>query len=993
MCLWEIDFQNEFIQNNNQENLKTGDKKLKKVKESDSMTMKTFYIHTLRLLELSIDGSDSYLYFNNNLNVTYDNKQMILPDDRYLDNVIYENLIIKFHPFNEREESCSHLLINDSIHFYLKNLTYNLFNKIITTKDGTSNKKYPNLKFDKLASLPNPTKNTMSKFNNLFNIVTATSFSKNLISFSIDLITLPHNGTVAFQYPLYDELFRMNNNTIFGIYLEDVEIKLFKRIYENYLIKTIDNLFEEVIRIPQSSSMYPRFYIHMKMLLKLQETFWEEYNKEFFHIVKDKFIDYNEMLNNLTQFENRMPSLSEQQQHFDHQCYKNELEIRKSSESNWLKLKDNNMNKNTKNQQLAIVDEKNISVEALIQKINSKSYTNYFTKLNDFLTKESVDNFKQNYQLNKNNQEFAEIFYWQSLVLKILKENNGSLWFDTRIKKYCFRSKLDGKIVEENKEGISELLSRALKEKITNHIHSNHAFSFPAYAIEIVLVDKFKSISNQKLKDSEKASNVIKIFLFEHEIPTVDDDEFDTQTLDEFIENDNLMHTRNRFIPTKYLQRRNNTLYLSPNRPYYNDFFELNEKSYLWKKVDLKPEQETYLREKSFIADFIFYLVNEDIHIYCYVMNWLSCFYNNLQKSGTVLVLLGNQEVTQGIFWDKIIKEIFGIQYCTTINDNECKSSSSFDIAKEKLFFHIGDIINAGTKFDDETLYKLIKDLLVKSTITEINQNNDVEEVFIYGQIIVTAKNPSPHIKKAMSKCTIIKVNDIDTIIDKLGVPDELILEDKIHNDLENFAETLQTFNWDLKLSKYAMDTKDRETVISNKSSNIVKEDINNDINAFIQAIKDKNINYFEKLKDVEDGIIYKRLKNAFSTDDGYFIGQDLLLYYNATHQLPFKLKKQLTDKLKEKDEMFAQEVKVIKILRADKTEETIFQAYKTSKETDNKELYKINNYTMAKDITIPNGATVISSQDNIRKYNLGNPEEAIKLHKEYHENKQKDKN
>jgi len=233
----------------------------------------------------------------------------------------------------------------------------------------------------------------------------------------------------------------------------------------------------------------------------------------------------------------------------------------------------------------------------------------------------------------------------------------------------------------------------------------------------------------------------------------------------------------------------------------------------------------------------------------------------------------------------------------------------------------------------------------------------------------------------------------MDTIIDKLGVPDELILEDKIHNDLEIFADILQTFNWNLEFAKCAMDTQDRETVIGNKSSNIVKEDIDNDIDAFIQAIKDKNLNYFEKLKEVKDGTIYKHLAIAFNKDDGYFIGQDLLHYYNATHQIAFISQKQLTDTLKGKDEMFAQEVKVIKILRADKTEEILFQAYPTSKETKNKELYKINGYVVAKDITIPNGATVITSQSNIGKYTLENPDEAIELHKEYHENKQKDKN
>ena len=45
-----------------------------------------------------------------------------------------------------------------------------------------------------------------------------------------------------------------------------------------------------------------------------------------------------------------------------------------------------------------------------------------------------------------------------------------------------------------------------------------------------------------------------------------------------------------------------------------------------------------------------------------------------------------------------------------------------------------------------------------------------------------------------------------------------------------------------------------------------------------------------------------------------------------------------------------------------------MFQAYKTSKETGNKELYKINDYVISKDIEIPYGAVITTSQDNIEK-------------------------
>lgn len=950
----------------------------------------SFYQYIITTLELRNVNQNNLLYLSspylkNSHWIKYDKKQMVLADSLYFIYNNYENPInIEFNPLNEQEESCSHLLINDSIHQYLKYLIYNLFNKLITIKNGTPN--YDAYKFEKnqIDILQNPTKNTIYKFNNLFNIVSATSFSKNIINFSIDFISSSNSAKVHFKYHLYDALCTIQNNTIFGIYLEDSEIILFKQIYENYIINIINNLFDKDIKIPENSSRYPRFYVLMMIRVILQEAFLKKYNMYGTLFIQKKLSENYEILSNLNKFIKTLPQISEQQQEFDRQSYKNELEIRKASEPDWLILKDHNMPTILSNQELEVANDKNMDTfTKLIETANQK----YNRRVYNFLANEQVNLFIQHYNEMKNNQEWSEIFYWQRLVLNILNENGASLWFDSRIDKYCFRSKIGGNIIHENKEGISELLSRALKERITNFLNRFNSGFFANHAIEIVLVHKLNGIQSQKLKQSERASNVIKILLFENEIPTIDDDKFDVQSPMEFSKDYNhLFYTRNRFVPTKHLLKRfNNNNLTSNNATSFDNLFTLNEDSYLLETM----EDASNCRRSSFIEDLIFYLVNEDIHSYYYVMNWLAYFFHSLQKSGTALVLLGDQEVTQNILWDKIIKEIFGLQYCITINDKECNTASYFDIAKDKLFFHISDITDAATKFDDETLYRLVKDLLVKKSIARLNEENEQEESIIHGQMIITAKNPSPYIKRTLSKCTIIRVNDMDTIIEKLGVPDELILEDKIEKDLENFTNVLQSFNSNYEFTKYAMDTKYRQEISSNKTSNINKEDIEKEIDDFIQAIKDKNIEYFEKVKEVEDGAIYERLKNAFNYEDGYFIGQDLLHYYNATHEQKFQNKKQLTDKLKEKDEMFAQEVKTLKILTAEKKEEILFQAPKTTKETDYKELYKINGYTIAKDITIPYGAIIISSQDNIKKYKHVN-DNAIKIHKEYKKSKAK---
>lgn len=948
----------------------------------------TEYRELVRILELKHNNQGDLLLFHNGSDyLTYDNKQIV-----FIDSVNYlgykETTYIEFHPLNEQKQSCSHLLVDDSIHLYLKNKVYNLFNKILRIKDGTDAKLTHEFDKDQIDLLPNPTSITQHKFNYLFDALSTIPFAKNIITFSIDFNSTSNGAKIDFKYPLYDELCTIENNTLFDIYLEDFEIVLFKKIYEDYIMNMVDKLFHKDIEVPQNSNLYPQYYTLLKIKVILQEAFWKEYDINKWPTIKRKLIKYNEMLDNLNQFAYMLPSISQEQQELDLQSYKNEIKSRKESESNWLKLKDKKMQEIVKKEQTEIIINSDKKIETFMQHIAETAYEKYIRQTEKFLTDQRVNDYIQNYNQFKNNQEWAELFHWQNLVLNILNGNGASLWFDTRTDKYCFRSKVGATLVYENKEGISELLTRALKEKITDYLNRFNNGFFANHAIEIVLVQKLNGIQSQKLKQSERASNVIKILLFENAIPTIDDDKFDVQSSVEFSkENNHFFYTRNRFLPTKHLLKRfNNTNLASNNVISFDSLFSLNEDSYLLETLN----DTSIFRRSTFIEDLIFYMVDEHIAAYYYVMNWLSCFFNSLKKSGTALVLLGDQELTENILLDKIIKEIFGLQYCITINDEECKSPSTFDIAYDKLFFHIGDISNPATKFDDETLYKLVKDLLVKQSITRLNEDGEQEESIIHGQMIITAKNPAPYIKRALSKCTIIKVNDMDTIIEKLGVPDEPILEDKIEKDLEKFTDILQSFKGNYEFAKYALDTKHRQEISGNKTSNINKEEIENEIDAFIQAIKDKNIEYFEKVKEVEDGAIYEQLKSAFDKDDGYFIGQDLLHYYNATHEQKFENKKQLMDKLKEKDEMFSQEVKTLKILTAEQKEEILFQAYKTSSETKYKELYKINGYTLAKDINISYGSIIISSQDNIKKYNHDDLENALELHKEYKEKKAK---
>ncbi|MGJ0317070.1 hypothetical protein NG754_11135, partial [Aliarcobacter cryaerophilus] len=383
----------------------------------------TEYRELVRILELKHNNQGDLLLFHNGSDyLTYDNKQIVFIDGfNHLGDK--QTTYIEFHPLNEQKQSCSHLLVDDSIHLYLKNKVYNLFNKILRIKDGTNAKLTHEFDKDQIDLLPNPTIITQHKFNYLFTI----PFAKNIITFSIDFNSTSNCAIVDFKYPLYDELCTLNNNTLFGLYLEDFEILLFKKIYEEYIINMINNLFHKDIEVPQNSNLYPQYYTLLKIKVILQEAFWKEYDINERPNIKRNLIKYNEMLDNLNQFTYMLPSISKEQQELDFESYKNEMERRKESESNWLKLKDTKMQEIVKKEQTEIIINSDKKIETFMQHIAETAYKKYIRQTENFLTDQRVNDYIQNYNQFKNNQEWAELFHWQNLVLNILNGNGTSL--------------------------------------------------------------------------------------------------------------------------------------------------------------------------------------------------------------------------------------------------------------------------------------------------------------------------------------------------------------------------------------------------------------------------------------------------------------------------------------------------------------------------------------------------------------------------------------
>jgi len=77
--------------------------------------------------------------------------------------------------------------------------------------------------------------------------------------------------------------------------------------------------------------------------------------------------------------------------------------------------------------------------------------------------------------------------------------------------------------------------------------------------------------------------------------------------------------------------------------------------------------------------------------------------------------------------------------------------------------------------------------------------------------------------------------------------------------------------------------------------------------------------------------------------------------------------KAQFIKDLKEKDDIFKQEIDILKALDDNAEEVELFKAYKTSKEFDYKKLAKIKEYKLAENIKIPKGFIITNREGSAR--------------------------
>ena len=301
----------------------------------------------------------------------------------------------------------------------------------------------------------------------------------------------------------------------------------------------------------------------------------------------------------------------------------------------------------------------------------------------------------------------------------------------------------------------------------------------------------------------------------------VSNDTFNPQKLEEFYQEDHLYY-RNTFKPGKYLQ--------------------------------ITAGEH---KEPTAILSLMKHLVNDNEEYYHYFVNWLAYFFQGLKKSQVSIVLRGNQGAGKGIFFDEIIKRIFGSDYCIKINDKALDTRFLGGIVEGRLFFNLDEISHnvAGNRNNKNFLKELVTN---DSTAAEKKHQTMEGETKLYGQVLITSNEPYIiEVETSDRRYSIFSTGDNLSKCNYLGFRNYDSFSMQIKKELEDFCKYLKSYKVNDSLANKALDTAEKRALINST---------NDKFKLFVNAIKNKDKTFFSELED-EKPHLYNILIDDFQKD------------------------------------------------------------------------------------------------------------------------------
>ncbi|MCX6077482.1 MAG: type IV secretion system DNA-binding domain-containing protein [Campylobacterales bacterium] len=329
-----------------------------------------------------------------------------------------------------------------------------------------------------------------------------------------------------------------------------------------------------------------------------------------------------------------------------------------------------------------------------------------------------------------NNEQMRYDFFKhkeQAIVRDINRPNQPILLWRIKDKFYYRPSLFSPLIIGDEKKIAEEISSR----------YSN---------INLVFVSDLNDALSYKKMDIR----IDTTYIAKNSIPVVDEEVFDITRREEIFVNHQGSYSRNTLSYSSYL---------------VNRFYDFN----------LKNEPESYAKQ---VIQNITNL--KDLKLLASI---LGKNFKHLNSSNAI-VLVGNKDVSEGILLNRVLKPIFGSQFCTTITDEMLRTIRMEDIIKHKLIYNIDHIPES--EQDREKLREILISILVDKFIQIENQF-----VPIHGQVFITIDEAHPFLKDFLSSSDVFFVDSMENIMTKLQEEDKISFHHKLQNSLTAFSREL----------------------------------------------------------------------------------------------------------------------------------------------------------------------------------------------------------
>ena len=377
-----------------------------------------------------------------------------------------------------------------------------------------------------------------------------------------------------------------------------------------------------------------------------------------------------------------------------------------------------------------------------------------------------------------------------------------------------------------------------------------------------------KNISDEELKQL-KYENKFTISI--NQLLIVESEEFNPYEEKEFYINpiDKLIY-RNTFKPSYYL-----TIY--PEEP------KVIPKSSIMAEEHIEFTETITLNEpnSSIILQYLYHISGYNKKKFSFILNWIASFFKDLSnRSQIILILYGDKTSGKEILFNDILTPLFGIDYCLKITESTLiNDKHSLGLLQEKLFYNLSSISKATV--DDKTTKNILENVLpTQQHFAQYLITTEIPELFYFNQ------NSNDytvfHINQKVEEMYIPKWFNASNRLTKNE------LQKAIKNDLENFAIILKLHA--LEFINYELEEDDKKVMLSSLDDKLM---------SFVQAIKNKDLDYFQKIK--EDVDLYKTLEADFHKQQ--IKQSNLVKYFNILYpENSFDSSRTLNNKLRKID-------------------------------------------------------------------------------------------